>query len=486
MSTYIKNITIVFMAFFALSSCYKDKGNYDFTAVNDVYIDIPDSFTVKQGQLLEITPTLNFNLTDQSSNLSFEWVVAVPEGTSNDSSLVVLSTERNISVQVNYPAGNTYPLSFKVTDNSTGITYRKKMVLMMITDLQPGFFVLEKTAGRGDISFINTQKDSIVKNLFSTLNPDIILPETVHGIFVKDIPKYNFSAGGTSYSYPASNMSMVLFKDGGYVFDYRSGKVISKYEDLFLNAPEVVKPESFYLDYQSCLLTFNNGKMYRMSMNKGQNLFVDASIPPVGNEQSYLAPYIGGYASSTTIRLLYDKANHRWLNEGVSSLGLTEVTTSDLIPEKMVGLDLLTFKYGFGGTYSYAVFHNASAGTNSLYTFSYASLNNIRILDSTPGIEKSPDFIFSNNRYIMYYAIGNQLFLYDILANSSRSIYTLSAGENIRTLISMDNNTIAIGTYGSEGSVYVFALSGTGDITNGTASKTYHGLGEIVKIVYKS
>jgi hypothetical protein len=87
----------------------------------------------------------------------------------------------------------------------------------------------------------------------------------------------------------------------------------------------------------------------------------------------------------------------------------------------------------------------------------------------------------------MYYASGNQLWVYDMAANQSRVVYSFASGEVV-TALQMRNGVITVATYSGGvggGTVYDLPISGTGDIVGNAYLQKNGGFGKIISLVFK-
>ena len=69
-------IKILFVVMFLLiiTSCYEDKGNYDYREMNDIEISVEtESSSYALGDKVTSKPKLVFTLGKESSDLSYEW-----------------------------------------------------------------------------------------------------------------------------------------------------------------------------------------------------------------------------------------------------------------------------------------------------------------------------------------------------------------------------------------------------------------------------
>ncbi len=147
---------------------------------------------------------------------------------------------------------------------------------------------------------------------------------------------------------------------------------------------------------------------------------------------------------------------------------------------------LLTLKPGMNVYQFGAVFKNENDNDCFFYGFNFANPSFVQAIENSPNVYKSPVFLFSTIRNQLYYAADNAVYLYDISANFSRVVYMFAPGENVSTMELQDNTDLQVATYdGSEGKLYGFKVSNTGDLVDFNYVSKYEGFGKIIKLVYK-
>lgn len=108
-------IKILFVVMFLLiiTSCYEDKGNYDYREMNDIEISVEtESSSYALGDKVTSKPKLVFTLGKESSDLSYEWTF---DGH-------VIADTRDLEWVADTIA-STKELRLAVMDNNTGVTY---------------------------------------------------------------------------------------------------------------------------------------------------------------------------------------------------------------------------------------------------------------------------------------------------------------------------------------------------------------------------
>lgn len=136
---------------FGCVSCYEDKGDYDYKAINEISISgIQESYERMKWQDLRITPELKFSLHENDS-LAYRWEI---DGRA-------VSTERNLdySVDVNI-ADDAYKCRYVVTNTNGNVRYFQEFELKVVTAYNRGLLVLSEQDGESMLSFRPEGEDS--------------------------------------------------------------------------------------------------------------------------------------------------------------------------------------------------------------------------------------------------------------------------------------------------------------------------------------
>lgn len=485
----MKRLIYIFIMAAVLNSCYRDKGNYSYSDINDITASFSaDTFRVNRLDTLHIIPKLSG---PDTNRLKFEWRVvgvADPAEPMGIGKILTISTDRSIREQITLPAGPIYyQFDFVAIDTVTDVKYFKRLFLQITTELQTGWMLLEQTAGNADISFI-TPGGKIVRNVYSAGNPEKPLPASARDVI------------SIATQSRLETLNLVYFNGGGYLLDNTSLQVKGDYEDMFYAKPAVVDPYNMFKPsiFQYGPFTFNNGKVYALNGIYASLLFGTAYTKP-DNKGYSVAPFAAGGLSYGAI--FFDQANHRFLYDGggtSTSLKVFPANNSMAFDLNNVQKKMLTMKPGMGWDLWpdnwYAIFKNENNDDCFLYTINAngdmtttpiaAAMQPIL---SSPDIHHSPDYLFPNTVKQMYYAAGNKLYLYDMAANKSRVIYQFEAGEQI-TALKLKDNAITLATFDGNaggGTVYFLPLATTGDISGNTYSQKFTGFEKIVQLAFK-
>lgn len=140
-----KSLIYIFIILFAtgLTSCFTDKGNYNYTALEEVTISgIDPSYTkLALTDRIQISPTVTAS--DKNAKLEYFWAIYNPAGAGYESSgqLDTIAKTKDLDYPVNLPA-RTWGLLFGVKNSTTGYTKLKEVTLNVTTQFTRGWFVL--------------------------------------------------------------------------------------------------------------------------------------------------------------------------------------------------------------------------------------------------------------------------------------------------------------------------------------------------------
>ena len=137
------NAYLLVFCMLLLSSCFKDKGNYDYTDINDITIGdkgfaADTIYNVRANvDRLTITPELNFSLDpEEKGSYKYEWVAVGTQKYPGER--FVLGNERNLDCIITLPA-EAFTLYLKITDQNTNVVFSKSVELNVSTSYTKGW-----------------------------------------------------------------------------------------------------------------------------------------------------------------------------------------------------------------------------------------------------------------------------------------------------------------------------------------------------------
>ena len=243
----MKNIIYVAMSALLLTSCYEDKGNYDyrFDSMNQVDISNvsyqPEAYEGVSGKVIEVQlpltedkvqrveAKLSQTLSDNYDNLDFTWYTAYTATkrdpmTGREVTETVRDTLRtNGYVDLNFPANTdrNYSVIMEVKDRTTDLDYYAKLNVKTRLLVKNSLFFLHQKGGEtflGNVEKIGTMLESR-SNAYKTAKPTITDNPFADAV----------KLGYTSCPYPEVN-GLMVFRSNGRGNTYNVFKALDTYD----------------------------------------------------------------------------------------------------------------------------------------------------------------------------------------------------------------------------------------------------------------
>lgn len=487
---FILIIVAAFLGLLGAGGCYKDKGNYNYSSVDTVriaYDSLGGTYTVLQFDTLWVNPVIALTAGSKESDLSYEWSArgVDPNLASQHFPITVISVQRNLDTIMSLVPGS-YVMTYKVTDNSTGISSYLFYTLNVTTSFSEGWLLLEQVNGVGDVAVIGPT-GKVLDKVYSGAN-GASLPADVTRIDL-----------ATTLS--PQEVYLISANDAVEVSPSSFGKIYS-FADWFFYTPTVTKPESnvfLTYSYYQAGVAINNGWVYIKRyggfpppVKYGAELLLD------GTTDYKMAPYVlgGTFSSSLYIAAVYDTEGKRFVGvrgtSGGVDGGLVHFTAPDgtaAFDPNNVGMDAL-----YMGASRQDYIYNAimKDGVNGYFyqlNLNVAQSGKLKQQMNAPEIANMTAAVSSLQLDYVYYAAGNKIYMYEIGPNTASVIYAFPTGENITTLnidVNKSATVLLATTYsGTSGAAYEFNIDVTGKFVGNVYAKKYTGLGKVVYARYK-
>lgn len=402
----------------AVSSCYKDKGNYDYTEQTDVYIN---TFGTKAGLYLDsliVTPTImtwpgdSMVILNDTSRFNYVWTAAIinRQAAKGDVPLLTLSTNKVLRVKLTMRP-ESYILYFKVTDKVTGKMYYQATDLKVTTTTYEGWMLLSDVNNVARLDMISFPQAPLTDTLILTDLLKTSAVEAMHG--PRDI---SYTVNGSS-----GNFINITAADGGNKFDadvfYWQPAYNMKYECLFdygaTFSPGFVRNgglgTSFFLYYDNDIyyqdLTTASGYGLPINRVSGETADFDA------------APYIGKVTSTSFPAALFDRTKKRFLrlNDGASTcaaLADPDPTDPNYKFSYTPKMDLL-YMITIPGSYAtYAILKDPA--TNKVYVYSFTMQTTVtqNFAKEVTGtdIVNAEKFAINPEFGYLFYSVGSKVY----------------------------------------------------------------------------
>ncbi|MGJ1264983.1 PKD-like family lipoprotein [Sphingobacterium spiritivorum] len=486
MKKYIS--TLLGICILVVTSCSKDKGNYDLVSINQVSINDPTEGTISvfQYENLKLTPNIAQTMAVDESNLVYSWKVYAE---SNPDSSYPIGNKKNLDTTIELLPG-AYVVLYTIKDLQTGVSVFKEYKLQVNTKFGEGWLILEDLPnGKQEVSMINAA-DEVFHNLYKTANADQNLPDNSHTIKVVN------SGNGSE------QRIFVLAHGNAIELNYASFRKIDELKDWFFSVPPVINVQSYsYGKLGGAAFIVNDNEVYSLRYIFGRDPSYKFGAPIKGDWK--ISPFVFPHTYDD-YALLYDTKNQRFLAHSLASVSPLSNPPGSAFDPGDVGKEMV-----FGGAGSnFSSYYNCLMKNDNddkffVYTVDADSFTDVIAVDKyevddAPELQNAGLFAFSGLYPHMYYAVNNKIYLLDIPAQKSRLAYSFPTGTEI-TAIELkqstslvvnypdDNKQLVVATYqAGEGKIYKFEISNTGDFAGDTYAKEYTGFKKIKDLEYKN
>ncbi len=436
-----------------LLACNEDEGNYDYRAINDVTISgIEESYTVLNGaEKLEISPVIT-TAQNNDSRLTYEWKVQ-RKNSPDLNHREVVSTDRNLSWDVQVPGTGEWVLVFRVTDTETGVVTMTTTNLNVTTRTGNGILLIgENTEGNSQVDFISIAGDTLVmtnvmnegtgfNNKSKPVNICKVLKSSLLNMMwvMTEEDGWRF---GADFSITAGSS----FRENTFVID--ESQITGDYHlvDFYPHTPRTAGFSFSVAGVAVC----SNGLLF-----SGTTGWVDP-MNVLSDEKgiSFAKPYILSNAHATAFSsfVYYDETHERFLYgipAASSSSRLTD-NEGDVFPwnNQEVGRTLqfaqTTTNTDGGSIYgnSYALMRDKTTGDYYIYKF-YAFSTPVKIDCYKPGkvatdLNQAKFHAFSSLRTALYYTVGSKLYGLDYNKGNEKVTLIKDFGDEITMMKSDD------------------------------------------------
>lgn len=483
---YLYNLVCCSILISLVYSCTKDKNDYSYTTLNKLSVTTgAEAYVIEQLDVLSIKPNVSESI-GGGGPFTYEWLVYKESDiqsynitpTNPPNTAIKLSTDRDLNKAISLVPGN-YTIQYNITDTKTKVSTYSRYKLTVNGKYYEGWTVTANKAGNAEVSFIRMD-NKVFTGVVSTP-----LKGAALGSFSAVILKLQ---------------DIVLFTDQEiYRLSANDFSQTGSGKDLFRTAITPSVPFYTINPINTDQYIVNNGGIYAtISPYFGDVGPYSERFNLSGSEYSAFPYYMYG---DTYRAVFYDNKGKRFLQTGYNSRALSPFPYDKNAPFDLnnVGKTAVSIDMGPGYEY-YCVMKDNS--NYYLYTVSpdlASPAVKMQTMQNSPDITTAAAFTVSETLKQLYYGAGNKIYVYDALANSARLIYQFPAGINVKDLKmfkgklwqttqnEMFNKRIVVATYnGTEGEVYYFDLSPTGDVANNTYSNKFGGFGNIVQLDYRN
>ena len=462
-----------------VQSCYDDKGNYDYHAVNDMKVEIPEAkirMPKENPATVTLTPELTQTLAENEDNLTFEWKKLKPDakiGSMRLADYTDYSIGKICQVVVEPNNPESIGMMLIVTDKTTGQKWYQLGKVAVVKPLNPAWFVLQEDADqRGIVGAIEGNPDGFFAYA------DVFKSETGESFTLEGKPlaiaaKGNYgygSMGGTKFANLtiATDKNIATYSPSTLTMKYGTNKIL--FENALNNVPvnlsyyKMDKKGEMFVTDKKAYFAYDDGwcvpySVYDKQVNSDGEEEQVAFLPTCSATFSnYVLAYnpathrfrIGSAFSSMMDYFGTSYYYSQYYRKGSQWKDIKPLVFRDLsedpdgnyafdpsnVDASLQILDIL--RGGDNGNYAYAVMASEGASQITVFRFSNADdplCAGKYTIDLDPSIDlKTAKFAASQaySAHFIFMAAGNSVYRIDMERQKIEKIYSYDADANAK------------------------------------------------------
>nr|WP_121272115.1 PKD-like family lipoprotein [Pedobacter schmidteae] len=501
------------------TSCYKDKGNYEYTPLDKVVIDtahknILSSYAIYRYDELVISPKIFFNQEEITSpaqvsgKLAFTWAIYQGAAGGQVYSRDTLSNELTLRKSISKPAGR-WIVILTVKNLITKVEEYMKFNVQVDEQLSDGWMLLYEKNGNTDVGLIVddwTKKGVVQTRTFA----DMV--RTSNGQPLSGEPRallHSSSTLATAEVLIASARDFVAVEKSSFLIFY-------PIEKLFWSFQPGGEIKSVSANNGRKEVVVYNNKVHAANYNASGNSRVNFFGSGYNGNYGDLAQWSATAFGTGFEAVVYDKTNKKFLNTpagGTSVQSFVAQIPAAPFDVNNVGLDAEAFDWGRGnGTpavgYEYSVMKNSTDRFLLVSNFTNAVASQIAIgkypvtgIPITTPVRTLAS-AFGGNYTLMgtektvyrhqYQQNANVVAEWDAPANEEVTCVRLQKfyynAAVTALLLPRPNTVVYIATWNTGtnvGKVYAYTIDATNGAINKSTERVYTGFGKIKDMTYK-
>lgn len=462
-----------------VQSCYDDKGNYDYHAVNDMKVEIPEAkirMPKETPATVTLTPELTQTLAENEDNLTFEWKKLKPDakiGSMRFADYTDYSTGKICQVKVEPNNPESIGMMLIVTDKTSGQKWYQLGKVAVVKPLNPAWFVLQEDADqKGIVGAIEGNPDGFFAYA------DVFKSETGESFTLEGKPlaiaaKGNYgygSMGGMKFANLtiATDKNIATYSPSTLTMKYGTNKIL--FENALNKVPvnlsyyKMDKKGEMFVTDKKAYFAYDDGwcvpySVYDKQVNSDGEEKQVAFLPTCSATFSnYVLAYnpathrfrIGSAFSSMMDYFGISYRYSQYYRKGSQWKDIKPLVFRDLsedadgnyafdpsnVDASLQILDIL--RGGDNGNYAYAVMASEGASQITVFRFSNADdplCAGKYTIDLDPSIDlKTAKFAASQaySAHFIFMAAGNSVYRIDMERQKIEKIYSYDADANAK------------------------------------------------------
>lgn len=297
--------------FLGLNGCSQDDSMDVSRELNKVtFIGLNEKYSVTLYDYLNIPLSITTS-SDEETPFSYLWYLSTAT-TRNEAD--TLSREKDLNVMIDpshATPGEDYTLTVKVTDETSGVYYRKDMN-EVLTEYTKGTLLLCEENGEAEVNFLTKEGErNLLENIYFRANSNQRVGKT---------PVKIYSVNPSEY-YPDLKQELIFCQDGngGMVASPVSFEALSPVKDAFATSfsGEVLNPQLYFVGGMIDYIIIN-GQVCKRGVNMG-DLQWEAPLVCMDGVGNYeVAPFV---MEVDGVQTFYDRLNKRLLQHTRWNMG---------------------------------------------------------------------------------------------------------------------------------------------------------------------
>ena len=469
-----QNILFVLLIVVLITSCYKDKGNYDYTSIGDIEISgFEDDYSLIAGvDTLRILPEITTLYNE--SNLEYTWLI-YDAGNEIDT----LSKEKNFEYV--FGKSGSFTLFFYVKNTENGYYVHTTATIESATMYSKGHYILKETAdGNTDIDLITNSGDLVSNVLLLTQGEHLSGAPRSMGILY-DQAYYD----PDSLTKENDHCLGIITHDKKFnILRARDMRLIFDHATKFFEEPDDT-PYKFFTCLWSNVYLSSNGVYSTYNTDQGSGRFGFPANDIAGASDHF------GYANLSMV--YWDETNKRILYSDYNG------QSSILDDENYQTVNLTNYDCVFMGSYdSYVYVLLKDNTTSKLYLYlietnSY-TVESVTEIDTSSKMYTATHFA-SNEKSAerLYFVENNKIYYYNLIDNEELEMSLTSfAADGEITYISNRHSSFSspsfdyftIATYHNDGTYKLYMYEMVGGLPYGESVITNSGTGKVKEVHY--
>jgi len=509
------------VATLVLGSCYDDKGNYDYTDLDEVVIDttgtsIRETYALSRFDRLTLEPNVLLNGTrvneDSTAPLDYVWTLySAHTGVGVTYVTDTIGTSPKLDAEIT-PVAGAYTVQLTVKNRETGVERYFKVSCQVEESITAGWMLVYECADEPGSSDIGLVVNPLVKKNIDGERTFWDLNKSSNGKHLEGLPKriirpVQSLGSGTDPVYCLTDKTFAVLNNATF-------ETAGTFGDLFFSAPETQSVQWFGTSgTMMCkFVMLNDNKLHTVNFSMGaSNLFGDAKSADYGTLADWTCDTPGNFDA-----VVYSQTDKCFYCLPAYTVSVTKFGAQDpnaAFDVNNVGMTMLMSDWGRGSrsystAYEYSLMQKDNERWLTISDFS-TNVSNSRVGIGAYNITASPDIDKATSMSAAYlgeyvlYGAGSKV--YNLQYNAStvaEPVWTApSADEEVtcvrlqkfyymtlfRVIIPNPNTVVHIATWNEktkEGKLYQYTIDPASGAISGEPY-TYTVPGKVKDMAWK-